>query len=155
MSQITSISYRPANAPAKPEDRYTRLPLQQAQLVQGYGIEGDRKGGNPNRHLNIMARETLDELGGEGFMVAPGQMGEQIVVGGLGENLNALAEGTRLQFGEHAIIEVVEPRTGCDRFEAIQHKHPKAAAGRLGVMARVVHSGAIRVGDPIKILEHV
>ena len=155
MSQIVSISYRPASAPAKPEDHFTRLPLQSVQLVEGYGIEGDRKGGHPDRQLNIMAQESLTELGAEGFMTEPGQMGEQIIVSGLAHNLNTLPEGTRLQFGDEAVIELAKPRTGCERFEAIQGKPPSTAAGRLGMMARVIHSGSIRIGDSIKILEHV
>ena len=155
MSQIISIVYRPDSAPAKPADHFTRLPLESVPLVAGYGIEGDRKGGHPDRHLNIMAQESLTELGAEGFLVEPGQMGEQIIVGGLAQNLNNLPAGTQLQFGDQAIVEIVKPRTGCDRFEAIQSKHPSAAAGRLGMMARVVAGGSIRVGDSIKIMEHV
>ena len=141
MSQIVSITYRPAEAPAKPDDHFTRLPLANVQLVAGYGIEGDRKGGHPDRQLNIMAQESLDELGTEGFMVKPGQMGEQIIVSGLAQNLNAMPEGTQLQFGDEAIIEIVKPRTGCDRFEAIQGKPPSTAADRLGMMARVLQGG--------------
>ena len=37
-----------------------------------------------------------------------------------GLDINALEAGTRLQLGDSAVIEVIKPRTGCDRFEAIQ-----------------------------------
>ncbi len=153
MSEIHSIVYKPSALPDKPAEQYTRVPLESAQLREGYGIEGDRKGGHPKRQLNIMSYETLQELEGEGFHVQPGQMGEQIIVKGL--NINTLQPGSRVQFGAEAVIEVVENRHGCDRFEALQGKQRTEAAGRLGVIARVVHSGAIHVGDAVKTLEHV
>jgi MOSC domain-containing protein YiiM len=146
MAEIYSLVYKPQdeNAP----DHYTRLPLESATLVAGHGIQGDLNGkGNPERGLNVMSYETMAELGGEGFQAQPGQLGEQSVVRGL--DVNALPGGTRLQFGDSAVIEVVKPRTGCDRFEAIQGKPRGDAAERLGVMARVVTGGTVRVGDPV------
>ena len=80
-------------------------------------------------------------------------MGEQIIISGL--NINDLEAGSRLQIGEQAVVELVTPRTGCDRFEAIQGLPPASAAGRLGMMCRVTQSGPIQIGDSIKILEHV
>ena len=155
MSQIISIVYRPADVPAKPEDHYSRVPVESAVLVQDYGIEGDKKGGHPKRQLNIMAQESMSALAKNGFQANPGELGEQIIINGLTQDLNTLPEGTQLQFGDHAIIEISTPRTGCDRFEAIQGRHPSEAAGQLGMMARVIQGGTINIGDQIKILEHV
>jgi len=148
---ITSIVYKPGDTTSDPEDHYLRTSLDSAKLVTGYGIEGDRKGGNPKRNLNIMSFETLEALHQEGFSTLPGQMGEQIVIQGL--NVGSLSEGDRLQFGEHACIEVVSHRTGCDRFEHIQGKTRQQAAGLMGVMAKVVADGMISVGDPVKLLQ--
>jgi MOSC domain-containing protein YiiM len=150
MAEIYSLVYKPKdeNAP----DHYTRLPLESARLVVGHGIEGDLNGkGNPARQLNVMSFETLAQLSAEGFKTDPGEMGEQITLRGL--DINALESGTRVQLGEQAVIEVIKPRTGCERFEAIQGHLRSDAAGRLGVMARVVVDGVVRVGDPVKVLE--
>ncbi len=152
MAEIYSLVYKPKdeNAP----DHYTRLPLESATLVVGHGIAGDLNGGGkPERGLNVMSFETLAALSGEGFRTQPGQMGEQIVVRGL--DVRALPAGTLVQLGESAIIEVIKLRTGCERFEAIQGKARGDAAGRLGVMARVVTGGLVRVGDAVKALETV
>jgi MOSC domain-containing protein YiiM len=151
MSQIHSIVYTPVTVLEKSPDHYDRAPLQEAVLIAGHGINGDRKGGTPKRQLNIMCYETLQGLGGEGFHVAPGEMGEQIVLSGI--DLIDLTPGSRVQFGDSAVIEVVEPRNGCDRFEHIQGKAPALAKRRLGVMACVVASGAIKVGDAVKVVE--
>ena len=146
MAEIVSIVYKPEEM-EQPAGRYLRVPLEKARLVAGYGIEGDAKGGHPRRQLNIMSADTLAALAAEGFTVEPGCMGEQIIVRGL--DVDRLAAGDRLRLGRTATIEVIQPRTGCDRFEAYQGKHPKEAAGRLGVIAAVVASGVIRVGDPV------
>jgi MOSC domain-containing protein YiiM len=151
MISVTSIVYKPESTLSDQEDGYLRIPLDSANLVIGYGIEGDCKGGNPKRNLNIMSFETLEALRKEGFKAQPGQMGEQIVIRGL--DVGNLSEGDRLQFGNHACVEVVSHRTGCKRFEHIQGKTPQQAAGRMGIMTKVVTGGMIAVGDPVKLLQ--
>lgn len=149
MISVTSIVYKPEGLVPDPDTYYVRVPIDSANLVSGYGIEGDRKGGHPKRNLNIMSFETLEALREEGFNTQPGQMGEQIVVEGL--ELGKLTEGDVLQIGDQACVEVVSQRTGCQRFERIQGKSPKLAAGRMGVMVKVVTSGKIAVSDPVKL----
>jgi MOSC domain-containing protein YiiM len=146
MPNLCSIVYKPANA-AAPETGYTRIPLQQAELVAGYGIDGDMKGGGKDRQLNIMTADTATLLGDEGFMAAAGQLGEQLMIAGL--DVDALAPGDRIKIGESAIIEISEPRTGCAKFERHQGKLRTEAAGRLGMMARVVAGGTVKVGDEV------
>jgi MOSC domain-containing protein YiiM len=150
MPAIVSIAYSPIHLPAEPADYYQRVPLTEAALVVGSGIQGDRKGGNPNRQLNVMSSDELAPLAASGFNITPGQMGEQIVLSGV--DLAALEPGARLQLGATAVIEVASHRNGCERFEHIQGHSPKEAAGRLGIMAKVVAAGPIAVGDPVSIL---
>jgi MOSC domain-containing protein YiiM len=152
MAEVYSLVYKPEDQNAA--DHYTRLPLESAHLVVGHGIKGDLNGkGNPNRQLNVMSYETLLDLREEGFKTNPGEMGEQIILRGL--DINTLEAGTRVQLGDSAVIEVIKLRTGCERFEAIQG-HPRShTAGRLGVMARVVVEGVVKVGAPVKVLETV
>ncbi|MGD8405384.1 MAG: MOSC domain-containing protein [Anaerolineales bacterium] len=150
MTSVTSIVYKPKGTAPDQEDHYLRTPLDSANLVAGYGIEGDRKGGNPKRNLNIMSYETLEALREEGFSTLPGQMGEQIDIKGL--DMGNLAVGDKLQIGDAAIVEVISQRTGCERFEHIQGKTPQQAAGRMGIMAKVVSGGRIAVGDSVTLL---
>jgi MOSC domain-containing protein YiiM len=150
MPQIVSIVYTPASVTEpRPADRYARVPLATAELLEDRGIAGDRKGSR-NRQLNLMGAESLAALKKEGFKTAPGELGEQIVLAGV--DVDRLPAGAQLRLGEIAIVEVVLPRTGCERFEAIQGHPRKSAAGRLGVMARVVRGGTIRVGDLVQLL---
>lgn len=150
MAEIYSIVYSPADGtPTHPETHYHRVATDEIALIADYGIDGDRKGGNPKRHVNIMTREVMQSLAAEGYKIDSGVLGEQITITGL--DLVGFAEGTRVRLGD-AVIEVVKPRTGCERFEAIQKLTKEQAKGRLGVMARVVSSGTIRVGDPVALV---
>jgi MOSC domain-containing protein YiiM len=150
MSEIFSIVYTPGNVERHPQDFYARVPLQEATLTVKYGIEGDLKGKQPDRQLNVMSYETLQQLSAEGFQTAPGQMGEQLTLKGL--DVNVLNEGDQIQLGDAARIEIIKARTGCDRFEHIQGQSPELVQGRMGMMAKVVAGGVIRVGDTVKVL---
>ena len=151
MGELSSIVYKPHDA-AGTADGYTRLPLREARLVVGQGIDGDAKGsGSPGRQLNIMTLETVQQLGEEGFRADAGEMGEQLIVTQL--DVNALSIGTRLQIGAAACVELTEPRTGCGKFERYQGKKREQASGRLGMMARVVADGTIRIGDAVEVVE--
>jgi MOSC domain-containing protein YiiM len=145
MGHIASIAYSPPTGQPRPDDRYHRVPSATAVLVVDQGIQDDRKSKGGRRQINVMSAATLARLAEEGFTTGPGAMGEQIVLDGI--DVDALSEGTRIRLGESAIVEVINPRTGCDRFEHIQGKHKKLARGRLGVMVRVVAGGPIAVGD--------
>ncbi|HLW65989.1 MAG TPA: MOSC domain-containing protein [Gemmataceae bacterium] len=149
MSQIVSIVYKPANVEQKPADYYARVSLPRAQLVAGHGIEGDRKGGTKDRHLNIMLAEMLSQLHADGFRTGPGELGEQIVLSGLQPEM--LSAGVRLRLGDTAIVEIVEPRTGCARFVHIQKKTKESARGKIGYMARVVEGGWIAENDEVRL----
>jgi MOSC domain-containing protein YiiM len=150
MTQIASIVYKPQNQPDSADD-YLRVDLDVATLVAGYGIEGDAKGGHhPDRQLNLMSYETLTNLRVQGFYTEPGQMGEQIVIHQL--DVDNLPPGAQVQLGPEAIIEVVKPRTGCDKFERVQKHSRQQVQGMMGIMAKVIKGGPIRVGDPARVL---
>ena len=148
VGHVVSIVYRPKKT-GRPQDRYERVPAERVLLVERQGIDGDMKGSKTKRQLNVMHAEVLAELAAEGFRVGPGELGEQVVVAGL--DPAAVVAGSRLRLGA-AVIEVVEPRTGCARFEMIHGKPRKQVKGRLGVIARVVSGGELAVGDTAELL---
>src|SRR5436190_16965093 len=132
MPTIVSIAYKPAEGESRPAERFARVAVGAAELVAGKGIAGDRKAGARDRHLNVMSRETLDGLAAEGARTGPGELGEQMVLGGI--EVDKLAPGTRLRLGAEAVIEVVQSRTPCSRFEHVQKITIKSAWDRIGVM---------------------
>jgi MOSC domain-containing protein YiiM len=141
---LVSIVYSPLPG------SYNRHPLPEVALLAGYGIEGDRKGGHPNRNLNILDQEMLHSLAAEGYPTDPGVLGENLIVSGV--HLAAQPEGARLRIGADALVEVVRLREPCYKLTALDPRMPDSVIGRVGVMARVVESGVIRVGDVVAVV---
>lgn len=113
-------------------------------LVAGFGVEGDAHAGvtvrhrsrvaadptQPNvRQVHLIHRELFDEVAGEGFAVAPGELGENITTGGV--DLLGLPCGSVLRFGappdstQGGSTETVTGAEAVDAVEAVV-----AAAGR-------------------------
>ena len=152
MSQIISIAYQPLDR--RYTDRlgdYIRVPVDTATLVADHGIDGDQKAGhNKSRQVNLLSAEWLAARAAEGYRAEPGQFGEQIVVAGLA--VETLPPGALLAVGPQAILSITKGRTGCERLQAVQ-PGPTARLGPIGVLARVVMGGPIRVGDEVVVLE--
>ncbi|MGB0402977.1 MAG: MOSC domain-containing protein [Salibacteraceae bacterium] len=142
-------------------------------LLKGLGVEGDAHLGKTVKHLylekkdpskpnlrqvHLMHTELFEELKNKGFEVRAAEMGENITTSGI--DLLSLPKGTVLSFGPQAKIEVTGLRNPCNQLEAIQKGLMKAVldrdeAGNLirkaGIMAIVVASGRVNVGDKIEI----
>jgi MOSC domain-containing protein YiiM len=140
-------------------------------LLAGLGVQGDAHAGvtvkhrsrvarnpaQPNlRQLHLIHAELFDELAGQGFAVAPAELGENVTTRGI--DLLALPRGTRLHLGESAIVEVTGLRNPCHQIDDWQPGLMAALLGRdaagglvrkSGVMAVVLAGGVLRPGDPI------
>ncbi|MBP6786409.1 MAG: MOSC domain-containing protein [Candidatus Promineofilum sp.] len=152
MPKLTSITYQPRNRDyADGQTDYIRLPREAAELVADHGLRDDRKAGrNRTRQVNLLSTDWLAAAAARGYRAQPGQFGEQLIIEGI--DLVALPRGTHLALGESAVLEIVKGRTGCSRLEAAQGQSI-AGLGPIGVLARVVAGGPIRVGDPVAVLE--
>lgn len=154
MAEIHSIVYQAKKSVNEPPYRFERTPADRVTLIANWGIEGDRKARkNTYRQLNIMSYATTEQLRAEGFKTAPGELGEQIVIEGL--DVITLAKGTRLHIGDSAVIEIGKPRTPCSWFERVQGKPYQSATNRVGIMAKVIRGGEIRIGDAIKVIDPI
>jgi MOSC domain-containing protein YiiM len=151
MASIKSIVYKPQDAKQTlGQVGYLRVPLTEANLLENYGIEGDRKGGHPKRQLNVMDDVTLAELEREGYPTEPGTLGEQIVLSGI--DLRTLKRGTHVQLGTDAVIELGGMREPCEQLTPLDERMPESVSERVGVMCRVIKSGTIKVGDLVTVL---
>lgn len=144
------------------------------RLIAGLGVEGDAHAGATVKHRSRVAKdptvpnlrqvhlihgELLDELAARGFDIAPAAMGENILTRGI--DLLGLSAGTRLRLGHDAEIEVTGLRNPCHQLnglapglmDAVLDRDASGALVRkAGVMAVVLISGAVSVGDPISVL---
>ena len=149
--KIVSICYQPDMSHLETQ-KFNRVPVESAELIQGHGIEGDRKAGrNPKRQINIISTDSIAVLGEIGFKTNPGELGEQLVVDGI--DVMSLPIGTQIQLGDSAMIELTMVRTSCEWLELIHGQSMHDATDRVGKLAKVVQSGTIRVGDPVRVLE--
>lgn len=142
-------------------------------LLAGLGVEGDVHAGvtvkhrsrvaqdptQPNlRQVHLMHEELFDELGEQGFDVAPGELGENITTRGI--ELLGLPVGTLLRLGDEAVVEVTGLRNPCLQIDAFQAGLLKKVVGRDeagnvvrkgGIMSVVRTGGVVRPGDPITV----
>jgi MOSC domain-containing protein YiiM len=154
MITIKSIVYKPkGEKELKDQVGYLRRSINEANLIEGYGIENDRKGGSLKRHLNVMDEITLAQLAAEGYPTEPGTLGENIILSGI--DLRTLPVGTHVRLGNDAIIVLGKHREPCEQLTPLDGRMPESVVGRVGNMCRVVKSGHIKVGDPVVITEAI
>ncbi len=91
---------------------FSKPNLDLIRLIEDFGVQGDAHAGKtvkhryfvkkdpirPNiRQVHLIHQELLDQLGKKGFLVLPGELGENITTRGI--NLLALSSGTILKIG--------------------------------------------------------
>lgn len=143
------------------------------RLIAGFGVEGDAHAGSTVRHraraarnptepnlrqVHLIHNELHAELLSAGFIVNPGEMGENVTTRGI--DLLALPRGSRLCLGDTAVVELTGLRDPCKLLDDFHYGLMKAvldrdADGNLvrksGVMSIVVTGGEVRPGDPIRV----
>lgn len=142
-------------------------------LLAGLGVEGDAHLGvtvqhrsrvaqdptQPNlRQVHLIHAELFDELAAKGFMVVPGQLGENITTAGI--DLLALPVDAELHIGSSAIVKITGLRNPCaqlDNFQpgltaaVLDHAPDGTLIRKAGIMGIVVAGGSVRSGDAIRV----
>jgi MOSC domain-containing protein YiiM len=163
---VIAVSRKATHGPDKPN-------CDRIRLIAGQGVEGDAHCGplvkhrsrvakdptQPNvRQVHLIHAELHDELSGQGFLIAPGLMGENITTRGV--DLLALPRGARLKIGAAAVIEITGLRNPCYQLDELQPGLMPACLGRdaagnpvrkAGVMAIVLTGGEVLPGDAVAV----
>ncbi len=125
-----------------PKKKEPMLPSACLKVVEDRGVEGDRRAKpGSSRQILFMAEENCDAFG-----LAPGEVRENIVTRGI--DLQALPPGTRLEIGA-AVFEITKDCEPCIFIERLRPGLQARMERRRGMLARVLRSGEIRVGDEI------
>ena len=143
-------------------------------LRTGLGVQGDAHAGRTVQHLSRVARdptqpnlrqvhlihvELFAELAVRGFVITPGDVGENITTRGI--PLLTLPRGAQLRIGPSAIVEITGLRNPCGQLDRLQPGLMAAVldrdpAGNLvrkaGVMAIVIADGVISPDDIITVV---
>jgi MOSC domain-containing protein YiiM len=127
-----------------PKRRDAMEPLESARVFENEGVEGcaHRRGGK--RNVLFVAVEDLEALG-----VEPGAAKENFTV--RGAEVMKWPLGQRLAIGD-AEFEVSMICDPCELMETIRPGLLAEIDGRRGMLARVLKSGQVAVGDTITLL---
>lgn len=155
------------------EHRFSKTTTDVISLLAGLGVSGDTHAGatvqhrsrvaadpaQPNlRQVHLLHAELFDELEGSGFVVGPGQLGENITTRGL--SLLGLPRGARLHIGSAAVVMVTGLRNPCQQISAFQPGLLKAVIARAedgslirraGIMGVVEVGGDVHPDDAIEV----
>jgi MOSC domain-containing protein YiiM len=108
---------------------------------------------DPAMAVLIVPKETIDELGREGWPVRPGDLGENVTSTGI--PYGEFSPGRRFRVGG-TLLEISKPCTPCDNLYLLPYVGPergpeflKATLDRRGWYARVLEEGTVTTGDPI------
>ena len=156
-----------------PQHEFSKSPTPRITLLAGLGVAEDAHAGITVKHrsrvaidpeqlnlrqVHLVHAELFDTLRHQGFDLAPGDIGENVLTRGLA--LLDLPAGTRLRLGATAVVEVTGLRNPCvqlDRFRRglTAAMIDKAADGSIirkaGVMAIVISGGDVAAGDAIMV----
>jgi MOSC domain-containing protein YiiM len=127
-----------------PKRREPMEPLEAARVYENEGVEGcaHRRGGK--RNVLFVAAEDLEALD-----VAPGAVKENFTV--RGADVMGWPVGQRLEIGD-AEFETSMVCDPCENMEKIRPGLQAELEGRRGMLARVLKTGRVAVGDEIKVL---
>ena len=128
-----------------------KKPVNQAEIIENFGIKGDAHAGDWHRQVSMLAYESIVSFKDRGAEVNDGDFGENLIVEGF--NLSKLAIGTRFQCGE-VVLELTQIGKECHNGCEIFKKMGDCIMPREGVFTRVISGGMIKPGIEIVIQEN-
>ena len=117
------------------------------QAISGYGFEGCAHANPPKREVLFVSQQHLD-----GLQLEPGVIRENITVAG--DDVEQWPIGQRVRAGG-ALFEITMVCDPCERMDQIRDGLRQELEGKRGMLARVVESGEVAVGDEIVLAEAV
>jgi MOSC domain-containing protein YiiM len=114
------------------------------QAIAGQGLEGCAHANPPRREVLFASRAHLDAVG-----VDPGAIRENLTVDGA--DVQQWPVGQRVRAGG-AVFEVTMVCDPCHRMDELRQGLRAELDGRRGMLARVVETGEVAVGDEIELL---
>ena len=138
MATITGIWTSPGRKSARSVGHERR------KAIAGFGLEGCAHANPPKREVLFASKEHLDSVN-----VAPGAIRENLTVEGV--DVERWPVGQRVRVGE-AVFEVTMVCDPCHRMDELRQGLRAELEGKRGMLARVVESGEVAVGDDVELL---
>ena len=112
--------------------------------IAGFGLEGCAHANPPKREVLFVSKEHLDSV-----HVEPGAIRENLTVEGT--DVEQWPVGQQVRVGE-ALFEVTMVCGPCHRMDELRQGLRVELEGKRGMLARVVESGEVAVGDDVELL---
>jgi MOSC domain-containing protein YiiM len=120
------------------------LAHERIKAVAGHGFEGCAHANPPKREVLFVSREHLDSVD-----VEPGAVRENLTVEG--DDVEKWPIGQQVRAGE-AVFEITMVCDPCHRMDELRQGLRAELQGKRGMLARVVESGEVAVGDEIELV---
>ena len=125
--------------------------IREGLLVAGFGLKGDAHAGPWHRQVSLLAEESIAKMRCRGIELDFGDFAENLTTRGL--DLPELPVGTQLALGTDVLLEITQIGKECHQSCEIRRLVGDCVMPREGIFARVLSGGAVRAGDPIRVLE--
>jgi MOSC domain-containing protein YiiM len=138
VARIVGVWTSPGRKSGRSDGHESRL------AIVGQGLEGCAHAHPPKREVLFVSKEHLDSVG-----VEPGAIRENLTV--QGDDVEQWPIGQRVRAGE-AVFEITMVCDPCHRMDELRQGLRAELQGKRGMLARVVESGEVAVGDEIELL---
>jgi MOSC domain-containing protein YiiM len=138
MASVVGVFTSPARKSGRSESHDRR------QAIAGQGLEGCAHANPPKREVLFVSKEHLDSVN-----VEPGAIRENITVEG--DDVQNWPVGQRVRVGE-AEFEITMVCDPCHRMDELRDGLRAELDDKRGMLARVVESGEVAVGDEVKLV---
>ena len=125
-----------------------KVEVEEANLIEDFGIEHDAHAGNWHRQVSLLSFETREAFKARGAEIDDGAFGENIIVSGI--DLIHLPVGTQIKSGD-VLLEVTQIGKECHSHCEIYHRMGECIMPTNGIFTRVRHGGKLKKGDQIKV----
>src|SRR5438045_7277662 len=139
MASIIGVFTSPARKSGRSERHERR------RAIPGEGLEGCAHANPPKREVLFISKEHLDSVG-----VEPGVTRENLTVEGT--DVEQWPIGQRVRVGDEAVFEITMVCDPCERMDELRDGLRKELEGKRGMLARIVESGEVAVGDPVELV---
>jgi MOSC domain-containing protein YiiM len=118
------------------------------RAIVGQGLEGCAHANPPKREVLFVSGDHLESVG-----VEPGAIRENLTVDGA--DVQEWPIGQRVRVGEEAVFEITMVCDPCHRMDELRDGLRAELEDKRGMLARIVESGEVAVGDSVELLEVV
>ncbi len=124
-----------------------KSPVEEAELIEDFGLKGDAHGGPWHRQVSFLAHENIEEVRQKGLEVSFGDFAENIATTGI--DWKTIPVGTKVTLGQSVLVEITQIGKTCHTKCAIYYQAGDCIMPKEGVFARVLKGGMIKCGDTI------